>query len=146
MVANEKPGCWGVAARLPKKPGTQKLTPLSSAIAVTGARKAKTIAIAKKKRGSRFIPNRDIGAHQFSSGASHWTSFDDLPLRRLAQSRQDHDRKPFAQFQRTERESKFLFKHLRDVARKSWFVGFAFWVKREKCVRLRRGRFVRDLV
>jgi hypothetical protein len=30
-VASDQPGCWGVAARLPKKPGTQKLTPPSSA-------------------------------------------------------------------------------------------------------------------
>src|SRR5215813_12915056 len=36
MVANENPGVWGVAARLPKKPGTQKLTPPSSASEVCG--------------------------------------------------------------------------------------------------------------
>jgi hypothetical protein len=33
MVANDHPGCCGVAARLPKNPGTQKLTPPSSATA-----------------------------------------------------------------------------------------------------------------
>src|SRR4051794_22389217 len=37
MVAMEKPGCCGAAARLPKKPGTQKLTPPSSAAATVGA-------------------------------------------------------------------------------------------------------------
>src|SRR6266566_147353 len=31
MVASDQPGCCGVAAKLPKKPGTQKLTPPSSA-------------------------------------------------------------------------------------------------------------------
>src|SRR5712672_3017281 len=31
MLASDQPGCCGVAARLPKKPGTQKLTPPSSA-------------------------------------------------------------------------------------------------------------------
>jgi hypothetical protein len=31
MFASDQPGCSGVAARLPKKPGTQKLTPPSSA-------------------------------------------------------------------------------------------------------------------
>src|SRR5207249_8583871 len=34
MVASDQPGCCGVAARLPKKPGTQKLTPPSSADAL----------------------------------------------------------------------------------------------------------------
>ena len=37
MVANENPGVCGVAARLPKNPGTQKLTPPSSARAMFGA-------------------------------------------------------------------------------------------------------------
>src|SRR5215472_8350122 len=40
MLANDHPGCWGVAARLPKKPGIQKLTPLSSASAIFGAHAA----------------------------------------------------------------------------------------------------------
>src|SRR6478672_10453316 len=31
MFASDQPGCCGVAAKLPKKPGTQKLTPPSSA-------------------------------------------------------------------------------------------------------------------
>jgi len=31
MFAKAQPGCCGVAARLPKKPGTQKLMPFSSA-------------------------------------------------------------------------------------------------------------------
>src|ERR1700742_4266619 len=31
MWATDQPGCCGVAARLPKNPGTQKLTPPSSA-------------------------------------------------------------------------------------------------------------------
>src|SRR6266581_1931643 len=31
MLASDQPGCWGAAAKLPKKPGTQKLTPPSSA-------------------------------------------------------------------------------------------------------------------
>src|SRR3954464_1497202 len=36
MLVMEKPGCCGAAARLPKKPGTQKLTPPSSAAATVG--------------------------------------------------------------------------------------------------------------
>jgi hypothetical protein len=36
MVVNDHPGCSGAAARLPKKPGIQKLTPPSSAIAGFG--------------------------------------------------------------------------------------------------------------
>src|SRR5712671_3414296 len=43
MVASVHPGCCGVAARLPKKPGTQKLTPPSSACATPG--RAASIAI-----------------------------------------------------------------------------------------------------
>src|SRR3954453_7194734 len=34
---SEKPGCEGVAARLPKDPGVQKLSPVSSAQARSGA-------------------------------------------------------------------------------------------------------------
>src|SRR5436190_22777776 len=34
MLASDQPGCWGAAAKLPKKPGTQKLTPPSSANAL----------------------------------------------------------------------------------------------------------------
>src|SRR5216684_5634479 len=34
IVASDQPGCCGVAAKLPKKPGTQKLTPPSSANAL----------------------------------------------------------------------------------------------------------------
>jgi hypothetical protein len=45
MVANDHPGCCGVAAKLPKKPGTQKLTPPSSADAFVAALK-QPIAIA----------------------------------------------------------------------------------------------------
>src|SRR4051812_28205801 len=45
MVANVHPACCGVAARLPKKPGTQKLTPPSSADAICGSE----IAIAATK-------------------------------------------------------------------------------------------------
>src|SRR5215813_11983426 len=36
MVVNDHPGCCGVAARLPKSPGIQKLTPPSSAAAGFG--------------------------------------------------------------------------------------------------------------
>src|SRR5215510_11255075 len=36
MVVNDHPGCCGVAARLPKSPGIQKLTPPSSATAGFG--------------------------------------------------------------------------------------------------------------
>src|SRR4051812_31780503 len=36
MLANDHPDCCGVAARLPKKPGIQKLTPPSSALAAFG--------------------------------------------------------------------------------------------------------------
>src|SRR5712691_2760233 len=45
MVAQENPGTCGVAARLPKKPGTQKLTPPSSACA---ADENSAVAAAKK--------------------------------------------------------------------------------------------------
>jgi hypothetical protein len=34
MVPTDHPGCRGVATRLPKKPGIQKLTPPSSATAL----------------------------------------------------------------------------------------------------------------
>src|SRR5262245_42362063 len=37
MVVTDHPGCRGAAARLPKKPGTQKLTPPSSASTALGA-------------------------------------------------------------------------------------------------------------
>src|SRR5215831_14980771 len=37
MLVSDQPGCWGDAARLPKKPGIQKLTPPSSAAATVGA-------------------------------------------------------------------------------------------------------------
>src|SRR5271166_4778076 len=37
MVVSDQPGCWGAAARLPKNPGIQKLTPLSSALEMSGA-------------------------------------------------------------------------------------------------------------
>src|SRR5262245_2598165 len=37
MYAAENPGCSGAAARLPKKPGSQKLTPPSSARAAVDA-------------------------------------------------------------------------------------------------------------
>src|SRR5258708_3483261 len=43
MLASDHPGCCGVAARLPKKPGTQKLAPPSSANAA-GAPEAIAIA------------------------------------------------------------------------------------------------------
>src|SRR6516164_3152548 len=33
MLVSDQPGCWGDAARLPKNPGIQKLTPPSSAVA-----------------------------------------------------------------------------------------------------------------
>src|SRR5262245_23027193 len=38
MFASDHPGCNGAAARLPKKPGIQELTPPSSATAVFGAK------------------------------------------------------------------------------------------------------------
>src|SRR5262249_33168073 len=37
MFVTDHPGCWGAAARLPKNPGSQKLTPPSSAKALRGA-------------------------------------------------------------------------------------------------------------
>src|SRR6202161_541946 len=37
MIASDHAGCCGAAARLPKKPGIQKLTPPSSASACFGA-------------------------------------------------------------------------------------------------------------
>src|SRR5580692_7529387 len=36
MLVRDQPGCWAAAARLPKKPGIQKLTPPSSAAATDG--------------------------------------------------------------------------------------------------------------
>jgi hypothetical protein len=35
-ASTDHPGCWGAAARLPKNPGSQKLTPPSSAVATVG--------------------------------------------------------------------------------------------------------------
>src|SRR5208337_962631 len=37
MVVRDQPGCCGAAARLPKKPGIQKLTPPSSALEMSVA-------------------------------------------------------------------------------------------------------------
>jgi hypothetical protein len=36
-MPSDQPGCCGVPARLPTKPGTQKLTPPSSAREISGA-------------------------------------------------------------------------------------------------------------
>src|SRR5947208_14105261 len=49
MSANDKPGCCGVAARLPKNPGTQKLTPPSSAFAASGAHTIASANVAARK-------------------------------------------------------------------------------------------------
>ena len=75
MVANEKPGCCGVAARLPKKPGTQKLTPPSSATATVGAAMSapSTSAEAKACRGARRVI---VGCFMTASPAG-----DDVSLR-----------------------------------------------------------------
>src|SRR5580704_13981113 len=50
MVASDHPGCWGAAARLPKKPGIQKLTPPSSASAYFGAETTAASAIAPQTK------------------------------------------------------------------------------------------------
>jgi hypothetical protein len=52
MVFTVQPGCPGTAARLPKKPGIQKLTPPSSAIAVCDA---STIAQVKEPTANARI-------------------------------------------------------------------------------------------
>src|SRR6266850_3690503 len=50
MVAKDQPGCCGVAARLPKNPGTQKLTPPSSAREISGASAKVATATAQPTR------------------------------------------------------------------------------------------------
>src|ERR1700733_15281746 len=50
MVASDHPGCCGVAARLPKKPGIQKLTPPSSASAYFGAETTAASVIAPQTK------------------------------------------------------------------------------------------------
>src|SRR5438045_3832818 len=56
MLANDHPGCCGVAARLPKSPGTQKLTPPSSAMAAFGtAPTAISASTALQKYTVRYV-------------------------------------------------------------------------------------------
>lgn len=50
MVASDHPGCWGAAARLPKKPGIQKLTPPSSASACFGIETTAASVMAPKTK------------------------------------------------------------------------------------------------
>src|SRR3954466_5321869 len=54
---SEKPGCDGVAARLPKDPGVQKLSPVSSAQAMSGA-SASAAATALRAKRCRHAPCR----------------------------------------------------------------------------------------
>src|SRR6476659_6916612 len=54
---SEKPGCDGVAARLPKDPGVQKLSPVSSAQARSGA-SASAAAAAPRAKRCRHAPSR----------------------------------------------------------------------------------------
>src|SRR5208282_2373665 len=46
MTVSAQPGCWGTAARLPNKPGSQKLTPFSSAKEMAGSEVTTPIASA----------------------------------------------------------------------------------------------------
>src|SRR5580704_17362467 len=50
MVASDHPGCCGAAARLPKKPGIQKLTPPSSASACFGSETTAASVIAPQTK------------------------------------------------------------------------------------------------
>src|SRR3954462_11035685 len=54
---NEKPGCDGVAARLPKDPGVQQLSPVSSGEARSGA-SASAAAAAPRAKRCRHAPCR----------------------------------------------------------------------------------------
>src|SRR5215813_13254133 len=61
MLVNENPGTCGAAARLPKKPGSQKLTPTSSARELVGvdttrvpaSGTATTLAATRSRRNDR---------------------------------------------------------------------------------------------
>ena len=57
MIVSAQPGCWGVAARLPNNPGSQKLTPFSSAKEIAGseatAPSASAALVAKESRADR---------------------------------------------------------------------------------------------
>ena len=44
MTVSAQPGCWGTAARLPNKPGSQKLIPFSSAKEMAGSEVTAPIA------------------------------------------------------------------------------------------------------
>src|SRR5262245_36512479 len=55
MFAKAKPGTAGAAARLPKKPGTQKLTPPSSALAF-GPEMATNASAAAERHATRYRP------------------------------------------------------------------------------------------
>src|SRR6478735_2717316 len=50
---SEKPGCDGVAARLPKDPGVQKLSPVSSAQAKSGASASVAVTAPRAKHCHR---------------------------------------------------------------------------------------------
>jgi hypothetical protein len=71
MFVSDQPGCSGVAAKLPKKPGTQKLTPPSSADAqleknmIAGA---KTIAATPSLRR-----RADFGRSRFPAASAMLT-------------------------------------------------------------------------
>src|SRR3954454_23707972 len=65
---NEKPGCDGVAARLPKDPGVQKLSPVSSAQARSGT-SASAAATAPGTKRCRHEPCRQVPSRQVPSRA-----------------------------------------------------------------------------
>src|SRR5580700_1793207 len=61
MVASDHPGCCGAAARLPKKPGIQKLTPPSSASAFFGTETTAASVIALQTKPDRMARVRAAG-------------------------------------------------------------------------------------
>src|SRR6202030_4326469 len=61
MVASDHPGCCGAAARLPKKPGIQKLTPPSSASAYFGTETTAASVIALQTKADLMARLRATG-------------------------------------------------------------------------------------
>src|SRR5580692_961626 len=61
MVASDHPGCCGAAARLPKKPGIQKLTPPSSASEYFGTETTAASVIAPQTKPDLMARVRAAG-------------------------------------------------------------------------------------
>src|SRR5579862_8537289 len=71
MVANDHPGCCGAAARLPKKPGIQKLTPPSSASELPGTATTDARVIAPQSSPDRTARMRAAGcSSEFEVGTA----------------------------------------------------------------------------